>query len=113
MTEIRFYLDENVDTEIAVQLIRGGIEAVTVRDLELLGDSDPNHLRLATELERVLCTLDQDFLRMNAEDVEHAGIVFGEQYGSTIGGWVKALRKLHAIKTAEDMVNHIKYPNVK
>lgn len=113
MTEIRFYLDENMSPEIAVQLVNGGIDAITVRDLELLGDSDPNHLSLATEMGRVLCTQDQDFLRLSAEGIEHAGIAFGEQYGATLGGWVKALRKLHTRKTADDMQNHIEFLSVK
>lgn len=102
-----------MDIEIAVQLVRGGIDAITVRDLDRLGDTDPNHLQLASEMERVLCTQDQDFLRLNAIGVEHTGIAFGEQYGSSIGGWVKALRKLHTLKSAEDMVNHIVFLNVK
>lgn len=52
----------------------------------------------------VLCTHDQDFLRMNAEGVPHAGIVFAEQYHSTMGGWVRELRKLHDELNAEEMV---------
>jgi hypothetical protein len=50
---------------------------------------------------------------MNAEGMEHAGIAFGEQYGSTIGGWVKALRKLHATMTAEDIQGQVIYLSVK
>ena len=34
--KLRFYLDENVPIALAVQLKRRGIEAVTVRHLELL-----------------------------------------------------------------------------
>ena len=113
MTEIGFYLDENIDPEVAAQLTKDGIDIITVRDLETLGDSDLNHLQKATEMGRVLCTQDQDFLRMNADGIEHAGIAFGEQYSSTIGGWVKALRKLHSIKTAENMINHVEFLNVK
>jgi len=47
-------MDENINPEIAVQLARIGIEVVTVRDLELLGDSDSNHLNRATEMGCVL-----------------------------------------------------------
>ena len=93
--------------------MRKGIDAITVRDLELLGDSDPNHLQRATQTGRVLCTHDQDYPRMNAEGVEHAGIAFAEQYGATIGGWVKALLNLHATTTAEEMIGQIRFLNVK
>lgn len=42
--KVRFYLDENVQIVIAEQLKRRGIDAITVRDLGLLGDDDLNHL---------------------------------------------------------------------
>jgi hypothetical protein len=54
-----------------------GIDAVTVRDLKLLGDTDINHLQRASEMGRVLCTYDQDFLRLHAEGHLHMGIAFG------------------------------------
>jgi predicted nuclease of predicted toxin-antitoxin system len=63
LSEIRFYLDENIDKAVTEQLIRWGIDAVSVHTLELEGDSDKNHLQRATEMERVLCTHDQDFTR--------------------------------------------------
>jgi len=106
-------MDENVDPEIAVQLVRIGIEVVTVRDLQLLGDTDLNHLKRATEMGSVLCTHDSDFLRMHNEDNDHAGIAFGQHYGSTIGGWVKALRNLYDTKSAEEMIGQVEFLSVK
>ena len=106
-------MDENVDVEVAEQLARKGIDAITVRDLDLLGEDDPNHLRLATEMGRVLCTHDKDYPRLNATGVEHAGIAFAEQYRATIGGWVRALMNLHATTTAEEMIGQIRFLNVK
>ena len=58
---IRLYLDENLSPEITEQLKLRGIDAVCVRDLETLGDSDKNHLERATRLGRVLVTSDVDF----------------------------------------------------
>ena len=113
MSKIRFYVDENVQIEVAPQLIQHGIEAVSAKTLEKLGDTDANHLRRATELGYVLCTHDMDFLRMSAEGVAHAGIVFAEQYNSSVGGWVRALQKLHDELTAEEMVGEVKYVRVK
>ena len=83
-------MDENIDLAIAAQLARGGIDAITVRDLGLLGDEDINHLERATEMDRVLCTHDRDFLRIAGTRIDHSGIAFAEQYGATIGGWVRA-----------------------
>lgn len=106
---ISLYLDENINPKIAEQLERRGITAVTVRDLGLLGDTDANHLNRATEMEYVLVTCDSDFLRMAAEGIEHAGIVFGIQETTSIGDWVKGLELICSVYTAEDMVNHVEY----
>ncbi len=113
MANIRFYMDENINPEIAVQLARTGLEVVTVRDLELLGDSDFNQLKRANAMGYVLCTHDSDFLQMHGEDNNHAGIAFGQHYGSSIGGWVKALRKLYDTKSAEDVIGQVEFLSVK
>ena len=63
-TPIRFYLDENMQVAIADQLKRRGIDVVTVRDLNLLGDTDINHLKRAVEMGRVLCTYDADYVEL-------------------------------------------------
>lgn len=107
MSEIRFYLDENVPTEVGRQLSLSGIDAVTVRELGELGSDDPSHLRRATELARMLCTHDQDFLRLAAEGAEHAGIAFSPQYQASIGGWVRELRALHARLDAVQVRNRV------
>jgi predicted nuclease of predicted toxin-antitoxin system len=74
---IRLYLDENLSPKISEQLKLRGVDAVCVRDLGALGDSDENHLERATRLNRVLVTSDVDFLRLAIASTHHAGIVFG------------------------------------
>jgi len=88
---IRLYLDENLSPKIAEQLKLRGIDAVSVRDLGRLGESDESHLERATRLGRVLVTSDVDFLRLAAEGIDHAGIVFGVQADHSLGDWVKKL----------------------
>ncbi|MCX6046070.1 MAG: DUF5615 family PIN-like protein [Chloroflexi bacterium] len=88
---ISLYLDENLSPKIAYQLRRRGIDAVTVRDLGLLGDTDENHLERATAMNYVLVTGDTDYLIMAAAGAKHAGIVFGMQENHGIGDWVRAL----------------------
>lgn len=109
LTELRFYLDEHLSPDIAEQLKDRGIDTVTVRDLEMLGDSDENHLRRATEMNCVLCTQDTDFLRLNAAGFEHTGIVFMQQFYASIGAWVKVLSALHATTTAEEMRGQLRF----
>ena len=113
MSAIKYYFDENMAVEIAEQLKRVGIDSITVRDIGELGDDDRSHLQRATSMGRVLCTQDADFLRINADGVAHAGIAFGEQYLAGIGGWVKALRKLHATKSAEEVIGQVEFLSVK
>ena len=107
MSELQFYLDENVPTEIARQLRLSGIDTVSARDLGQLGGSDPDHLRRATSMGRVLCTHDQDFLRLAAEGAEHAGIAFSPQNRVSIGGWVRNLRALHGRYESSQVKNKV------
>lgn len=106
---LRFYLDENLPVEIARQLRLRGIDVVTARDLELLGVGDAQHLARAQVMGCVFCTHDADFLELAASGVEHHGIVFGQQDIHYIGDWVNWLALMHAIYTADEMVNRIEF----
>ena len=109
MASLRFYLDENVPVQVARQLRARGIDAVTVRDLGLLGEDDTNHLQNATELGRVLCTHDTDFLELASIGKQHSGIVFGQQDVHYIGEWVNWLTLMHAVYTPEEMIGRIEF----
>jgi len=106
---LRFYLDENVPTAIASQLQSRGIDAITVRDLQLLGDEDLNHLQRATSMRRVLCTHDSDFLQLANDGVSHTGIIFGQQDKHYIGERVKFLELVHSVYVPDDMINTIEF----
>ena len=94
---------------VAEQLKRRGIDAVTVRALGLLGESDINHLRRATTEGRVLCTNDADYVAMHTSGVEHPGIVFGQQHRHGVGHWVHFLELVYAVYSAEEMKNRLEY----
>lgn len=113
MSDLRFYMDENVPTAVAEQLVRHGIDAVSVKNLAALGDSDINHLRRATEMGRMLCTYDADFIRIAAQELNLSGIAFAQQYQTNVGSWVKALRALHARMTAEEAVGQVVFLSLK
>ena len=106
---VRFYLDENVQTAIADQLKRRGIEVVTVRDLGTLGDDDLSHLARATRMDYVLCTHDSDYVDLATDGIEHSGIVFGQQHKHSIGDWVKFLELVHGVYELDDMRNLVEY----
>ena len=106
---IRFYLDENVPVTVATQLQRRGVDAVTVRDLGFLSDSDANHLARATRLGYILCTNDADYIDMATTGIEHAGIVFGQQHKHSVGEWVRFLELLASVLDPNEMHNRVEY----
>jgi hypothetical protein len=112
MSEIRYYFDESVELAVSQQLAVGAIDAVSAHSLERLGDSDPNHLARAHEMGRALCTYDQDFLRLAVEGVEHSGILFAQHQQASIGGWVRAVKSLHARMQSEDVVGRVVFLNM-
>src|SRR5690242_10573385 len=103
MTEIKFYLDENISPRIASTLKMDGIDAVSAHDLNALGDTDENHLQRATNMGRVLCTQDRDYLDLHEVDKNHAGIAFADQAKASFDLWVKNLIALYESRTAEMM----------
>lgn len=94
---------------MADQLHQRGITVVTVRQLELLGDSDVNHLARSTAMGYVLCTYEFDYVQWAATGVNHAGIVLGHFRKHGVGDWVKALILYHAVYTVQDMRNRVEY----
>lgn len=109
MAKLRFYLDENVPVQVARQLALRGIDAVTVRDLDLFGDADRNHLINATVQGRVFCTYDSDLLQIASSGIQHAGIVFGQQDVHYIGDGVNWLSLMHAVYTSDEMSGRIEF----
>jgi predicted nuclease of predicted toxin-antitoxin system len=73
---IRFHLDEHVAYLVANGLRRYGFDVTTPEDVDLLGAEDAAHLTFALSDGRVLATHDDDFLRLHAAGLEHAGIAF-------------------------------------
>lgn len=102
---VSFYLDENLSPEIIRQLSLSGIDVIRGP----LSAEDPQHLQNATAMGRVVCTEDKDFLRLAAAGFEHAGIIRGRQRLHSIGDWVKYLRLVHAVYTAEELRNTVSY----
>ena len=108
-TDIRFYLDEHLDVEIARQLKRRGIDVITVRDVESFGEDDLQQLHRAIRMGRVFCTNDSDLIEIASDSIEHAGILFGQQEKHFIGTWVKYPIKMHEDFRPDELVNLVTY----
>ena len=108
-SDIRLYFDEAVQLAIAEQMRQRGIDAVPVREVNLRGDTDRNHLQRASEMGRVVCTFDYDFIRLHGQGISHAGIVIARHRSTTIGDWVRGLELLCGVLSADEMKNRIEY----
>lgn len=108
-SHIRFYLDENIQSAVALGLRIRGIDVLTAQEAGLRGASDQEHLAFATANERVLVTYDTDFLVIDASGQEHTGIAWCHSTKYSLGALILALVYVHSIITPEEMRNHIEY----
>lgn len=106
--QVSFYMDEHVHPAITRGLRLRGIDVLTAQDVQMLGVPDEEHLKLATNLQRVIFTNDDDFLKLHAVGYQHAGIAFAHQQTS-IGRVVRALTLIHEILSIDDMMNHVEF----
>ena len=105
---IRFYTDEQVARAVARGLRQRGVDVLTVPEAGMMGASDREHLERARAEGRVLFTQDDDFLRLHAAGVAHAGIVYIPQHAS-VGEIVRGLMLVFQALNAEDMQGRVEY----
>lgn len=106
---IRFHLDEHMANLVATALRQHGFDVTTPDDVDLLGSDDPGHLAFASDEGRVMVTHDDDFLRLHATGVEHAGIAFCHANRYTPSQLTSMLRLLGERFTEEEMRGHVEY----
>lgn len=109
---LRLYADECVDARIVAGLRRRGIDIVTAAEEDLLGAHDDTHLQRASELDRVVVSNDQDFLRLAHQRAEggadHPGLLFILPR-TPIGNAVRSIALVSQAKTPEDLRNWIEW----
>ena len=106
---IRFHLDEHLANLVANALRQYGFDVTTPNDVALLSADDHGHLVFAQSEGRVMVTHDDDFLRLHADGVEHAGIVFCHATKYTASQLQFMLRLLGECFTEEEMRGHVVY----
>ena len=107
-TRISLYMDEHVAKGVIRGLRQRGVDVLTVPETGLLGATDEEHLERARAEGRVRVTQDEDFLRLHAAGVEHAGIVYASQ-GTSVGEILRGLMLIHQVLEPDDMTGHIEY----
>jgi hypothetical protein len=106
---MRFHLDELADHAIARGLRLRSIDVTTTTDAGLLSALDEEQLAYALRAGRVLFTTDDDFLQLNADGVEHAGIAYCAPESRSIGEIVRYLCLMHDCMTDEEMRGRIEF----
>lgn len=108
LEHIKFYMDEHVPTAVVKGLRRRGVDVLTVQERGALAASDEEHLALAIEDGRVLFTQDADFLRLHAQGIPHAGIVYAHQQ-TQIGVVIRGLMLIYQVLDPQNMQNHVEF----
>jgi len=108
MEQIKFYLDEHIPNAVARGLRRRGVEVLTVQDAGRSGLSDPEQLAFALSEQRMLITMDSDFLILASQGVTHAGIAYASPTRS-IGELIGSAMLLYDVLTPDDMKNHVEF----
>lgn len=103
---VKFYTDEHVGRAIARGLRLQGVDVQTAPEAGLIGASDEEHLEHARSEGRVLFTQDDDFLRLHAAGIAHAGLAYVRQQTS-IGDIVRGLMLIHDVFDAQEMVGRV------
>lgn len=105
---VKFYMDEHVAHAVVRALQQRGVDVMTAAEADLLGAADEQHLLRARAEGRVIVTQDDDFLRMHAQGIEHAGIVYARQ-GTPTGETIRGLMLVFQVLSDEEMQGHVEF----
>ena len=105
---VSFYTDEHVAKAVIRGLRGRGVDVMTVAEAGLMGASDEEHLTRALKEGRVVFTQDDDFLRLHAAGLEHAGITYAPQH-TPIGEIIRGLMLIYQVMEAEEMKGAIEF----
>lgn len=110
---LSLYMDEHVDRAITDALRDLNIDVLTVQDEHREGLHDIEVLRRARELNRVVFTYDDDFLRVAANFIENAeefaGLLYLKSGSLPIRQAIDELYLIAGVYEPEEIVNDIVY----
>ena len=106
---VRFHLDEHISAHVAAGLRRRSIDVTTAVDAGLGGATDIAQLEFAASAGRVVVTQDDDFLRLHAQGLPHAGIAYCGQQSMSIGEMLRRLVLIHDLLSPEEMAGRVEF----
>lgn len=113
--KICLYLDEDtMDRDLVRALQARGVDVTTALAEGMIDHADSEHLDYATAHGWALVSFNVgDFYALHlqylSEGKAHSGIVLARQQQYSIGEQMRRLLKLIAVRTAEDMQNHVEF----
>ncbi len=106
--KIKFYTDEHIAKAVVRGLRQRDVDVLTAVEAGTLGASDEEHLKRALNEGRVIFTQDDDFLRLHAAGMDHAGIVYAPQK-TPVKDIIRGLMLIHQVLDAEEMHGQIDF----
>ncbi len=107
------YMDVHVPSAITEGLRRRGISVLTSQEDDTRRANDEQLLTHATELNRLIFTQDEDFLKLAPEwrkiDKSFVGILFAPQLGSSIGRLIEDLELLVLCASNDELRDRVTY----
>ena len=115
MSQIRLYLDEDIQKQALILALRNyGIDVLTTSEANRISYVDEEQLIWATEQARVIYSFNRrDFSSLHSQFLEeernHAGINLAQQQRYSVGEQMRGIVKLMAAKSGEEMINQLEY----
>lgn len=115
MSQIRLYLDEDIQEQALISALRTAeVDVITTSEANRLSYADEEQLIWSTEQGRVIYSCNvADFCRLHttfmAQERIHAGIILGTQQRYSIGEQLRGILNLIATKSAEEMINQLEF----
>jgi len=81
----------------------------TTGDAGLGGARDEEHIAYALPSARVIVTQDDDYLRLHAKGIEHAGLAYWHQNTRSVGAVIRGLLMIWEVMEPEEMRNHVEF----
>lgn len=113
MSQIRLYLDEDVQRQALVKaLLDAGVEIMTTTEAGNVGQNDDQQLSWAAARAYTLYSFNvRDFNRIHTaymtQSKEHSGIILAQRQGYSIGDQLRGLKLLVADLSAEDIKDQL------
>jgi predicted nuclease of predicted toxin-antitoxin system len=113
LAKLKIYIDENVDVRVSEGLRMRGIKAFSAFEKGMIGKTDREHFRYASDVQAVIFTHDHHLLeiakKMTEEGKEHWGVIYVEMNKLSVGECIKRLVLYADILSPEEMKNQIEF----